>query len=41
MNIELRAINKDNREKCMMLTVAEEQTQYICSNRDSLNDEVM
>lgn len=38
MNIELRAINKDNREKCMMLTVAEEQTQYICSNRDSLND---
>ena len=38
MNVELREINKDNREKCMMLTVAEEQTQYICSNRDSLND---
>lgn len=38
MNVELREINKDNREKCMMLKVAEEQNQYICSNRDSLND---
>ncbi len=38
MNVEWRAINNDNRKKCMTLKVSEEQTEYICSNRDSLND---
>ena len=40
MNVELRIVNNDDREKCMTLKVKEGQSQYICSNRDSLNDAI-
>lgn len=40
MNVELRTIDDDNRVKCMALKVTEEQAQYICSNRESLNDAI-
>lgn len=38
MKVELKSIDNNNREECIALKVADGQTQYICSNLDSLND---
>ncbi|MCH5325330.1 MAG: GNAT family N-acetyltransferase [Eubacterium sp.] len=38
MTVQLRKIDDSNIEDCIALTVSEEQSQYIASNKDSLND---
>ena len=37
MNVELADLTEDNLEQCFNLKVADDQTQYIASNKDSWN----
>lgn len=40
MNIYLRPINDDNRDECVSLKVTKKQSEYICTNEDSLRDAI-